>query len=78
MIFGCESDSWNFLGITDVLYLENYEELRNLVFTSIKTVILTHKNIFWKTDSYNFPGKNNGSGHCVVTAQCPSTTSATN
>ena len=48
MIFGCESDSWNFLGITDVLYLENYEELRNLVFTSIKTVILTHKNIFWK------------------------------
>ena len=51
MIFGCESDSWNFLGITDVLYLENYEELRNLVFTSIKTVILTHKNIFWKTDS---------------------------
>ena len=41
----------NFLGITDVLYLENYEELRNLVFTSIKTVILTHNNIFWKTDS---------------------------
>ena len=39
------------LGITDVLYLENYEELRNLVFTSIKNVILTHKNIFWETDS---------------------------
>ena len=51
MIFGCEPDSWNFLGITDVLYLENYEELRNLMFTSIKTVILTHNNIFWKTDS---------------------------
>ena len=78
MIFSFESASQNFLGITDVLYLENYEELRNLVFTRIKTVILTHKNIFWKTDSYNFPGKNNGSGHCVVTAKCPSTTSATN
>ena len=50
-IFSSEPDSWNFLGITDVLYLENYEELRNLVFTSLKTVILTHKNIFWKTDS---------------------------
>ena len=49
--FRFESASQNFLGITDVLYLENYEELRNLVFTSIKTVILTHKNIFWKTDS---------------------------
>ena len=31
-----------------MLYLENYEELKNLVFTSIKTVILTHKNIFGK------------------------------
>ena len=31
-----------------MLYLENYEELRNLVFTSIKTVILTQKNIFGK------------------------------
>ena len=51
MIFSFEPASQNFLGITDVLYLENYEELRNLVFTSIKTVILTHKNIFWKTDS---------------------------
>ena len=78
MIFSFESASYNFLGITDVLYLENYEELRNLVFTSVKTVILTHKNILGKTDSYNFPGKNNGSGHCVVTAKCPSTTSATN
>ena len=39
------------VGITDVLYLETYEELRNLVFTSIKTVILTHKNIFGKTHS---------------------------
>ena len=78
MIFSFEPASQNFLGITDVLYLENYEELRNLVFTSIKTVILTHKNIFWKTDFYNFPGNNNGSGHCVVTAKCPSTTSATN
>ena len=48
MIFSFESASQNFLGITDVLYLENYEELRNLVFTSIKTVILTHKNIFGK------------------------------
>ena len=53
-----------------MLYLENYEEMRNLVFTSKKIVILTPKNIFWKTDSYNFPGKNNGSGHCVVTAKC--------
>ena len=51
MTFSFESASQNFLGITDVLYLENYEELRNLVFTSIKTVILTHKNILWKTDS---------------------------
>ena len=48
MTFSFESASQNFLGITDVLYLENYEELRNLVFTSIKTVILTHKNIFGK------------------------------
>ena len=31
-----------------MLYLENYAELTNLVFTSIKTVILTHKNIFGK------------------------------
>ena len=51
MIFRFEPASQNFLGITDVLYLENYEELRNPVFTSTKTVILTHKNIFWKTDS---------------------------
>ena len=51
MIFSFESASKNFLGITDVLYLENYEELRNLVFTIIKTVILTHKNIFRKTES---------------------------
>ena len=48
MTFSFESASQNFLGITDVLYLENYEELRNLVFTSIKTVLLTHKNIFGK------------------------------
>ena len=48
MIFSFEPASQNFIGITDVLYLENYEELRNLVFTSIKTVILTYKNIFWK------------------------------
>jgi len=46
MIFGCESDSWNFLGITDVLYLENYEELRNLMGKNRKTVIVTHTNIF--------------------------------
>ena len=71
MTFSFESASQNFLGIRDVLYLGNYEELRNLVFTSIKTVILTHKNIFWKRDSSKFPGKNNGSGHCVVTAKCP-------
>ena len=51
MMFSFELASWNFLGITDVLYLENYEELRNLVFTSIKTVILTQKNIFGNTDS---------------------------
>ena len=51
MIFSFESASYNFLGITDVLYLENYEELGNLRSTSIKTVILTHKNIFWETDS---------------------------
>ena len=37
--------------VAHVLYLGNYEELRHLVFTSIKTVILTYKNIFWKTDS---------------------------
>ena len=49
--FSFESASQNFLGITDVLYLENYEELRNLVFTSIKTVILTHKHIFGKQNS---------------------------
>ena len=36
MTFSFESASQNFLGITDVLYLENYEELRNLVFTSKK------------------------------------------
>ena len=78
MTFSFESASQNFLGITVVLYLEKYEELRNLVFTGIKTVILTHENNFWKTDSWNFPGKNNGSGHCGVTAKCPSTTSATN
>ena len=48
MTFSFESASQNFLGITDVLYLEKYEELRNLVFISIKTVILTHKNIFRK------------------------------
>ena len=51
MIFSFESASQNFLGITDVFYLDNYEELRNLVFTSVKTVILTHKNIFGETDS---------------------------
>ena len=53
MSFSFESAYQNFLGImiTDVLYLENYEELRNLMFTSIKTVILIHKNIFWKTES---------------------------
>ena len=62
MIFGCESDSWNFLGITDVLYLENYEELRNLVFTSIKTVILTHKNIFGKQIPRNFQERIMGAG----------------
>ena len=51
MTFSLESASQNFLGITEMLYLENYEELRTLVVTSIKTVILTHKNIFWETDS---------------------------
>ena len=51
MIFSFETAFQNFLGITDVLYLENYEELTNLVFTSIQIVILIHKNIFWKTDS---------------------------
>ena len=61
-----------------MLYLENYAELRNLVFTSIKTVILAYKNIFGETDSQNFPGKDNGSGYCVLIAKCPSTTSATN
>ena len=29
------------------------------------------------SNSENFSGKNNGSGHCVVTAKCPSITSAT-
>ena len=48
MIFSFESAFQNFLGITDVLYLENYEELRNLVFTSIKNVILSHKIFFGK------------------------------
>ena len=43
--------SWNVLGSTDVLYLENYEELRNLVCARTKIWILTHKNIFRKSDS---------------------------
>jgi hypothetical protein len=51
MIFGSELGSWNFLGITDVLYLEKYEELRNLVCARTKIWILTHKNIFRKADS---------------------------
>ena len=38
--------SENFPGITDVLYLENYEELTNLMRAIRKTVILTHKSIF--------------------------------
>ena len=41
-----EPVSWNFLGITDVLYLENYEELENLVRTSKKIVLLTPRVIF--------------------------------
>ena len=43
--------SWNVLGITDVLYLGKYEELRNLVCARTKIWILTHKNIFRKSDS---------------------------
>ena len=43
--------SGNILGNTDVLYLENYEELTNWVCTSKKIVILTLKNIFWEPDS---------------------------
>ena len=43
-----EPASWNFLGITDVLYLENYEELENLVRTSKKIVLLTPRDIFVK------------------------------
>ena len=51
MIFGSKLGSWNFLGITDVLYLEKYEELRNLVCARTKIWILTHNNIFRKYDS---------------------------
>ena len=40
-----------------MLYLENYEELRNLVFTSIKTVILTHKKIFLENIFLEFSRK---------------------
>ena len=62
MTFSFESASQNFLGIRDVLYLGNYEELRNLVFTSIKTVILIHKNIFGKQTLRNFQERIMGAG----------------
>ena len=62
MSFSFEPAYHNFLGITDVLYLENYEELRNLMFTSIKTVILTHKNIFGKQFPRNFQERIMGAG----------------
>ena len=78
MILSFEPASQNFLGTTDMLYLENFEELRHLVCTSTKIALLTPKNIFGKPDSYNFPGKNNRGGHTVGIAKCSSTTSETN
>ena len=43
--------------VTHVLYLENYEEMRNLVFTSKKNVILTPKNIFLENRFLEFSRK---------------------
>ena len=57
--------SENFLGNTDVLYLENCEELTNLVFTSRKTVILTYKNIFGKQIPRNFQEIIMGAGNAL-------------
>ena len=62
MTFSFESASQNFLGITDVLYLENYEELTNLVFTCIKTVILTHIIFLGKQIPRIFPERIMGAG----------------
>ena len=77
-VFSFVPVSQNFLGITDVLYLKNYEELSNLVVTKTKTVLLTYNDFFGKPDSQNFPRKNNGGGQCVLTRKCFSRTPATN
>ena len=56
-----------------MLYLENYEELRNLVFTSIKTVILTgtHKNIFGKQIPRTFQERMMGAGTALGLQSVP-------